>query len=76
MALTGDVVSEELIQGLVSQIDQLGLLIKGLGIVAVFWVAYTVVIFWLKKKKLDKINELENVVTRLERKIDKIKGKK
>ena len=76
MALTGDVVSEELIQGLVSQIDQLGLLIKGLGIVAVFWVAYTVVIFWLEKKKLDKINELENVVTRLERKIDKIKGKK
>jgi len=73
MALTGDVVSDELIQGLVSQIDQLGLLIKGLGVVAVFWVAYTLVIFWLEKKKLDKINEMGEAVKRMERKIEGIK---
>ncbi len=73
MALTGDVVSEELIQGLVSKIDQLGLLIKGLGVVAVFWVAYTLVIFWLEKKKLDKINEMGEAVKRMERKIEGIK---
>ena len=73
MALTGDVVSDELIQGLVSQIDQLGLLIKGLGVVAVFWVAYTLVIFWLEKKKLEKINEMGEAVKRMERKIEGIK---
>lgn len=76
MALTGDAISEELIQGLASQIDQIGLLIKGLGVIAVFWVAYTFVIFWLEKKKLDKINNLEQTIARLEKKIDKIKGKK
>ncbi len=75
MTLTGDVVSEELIQGLASQIDQFGLLIKGLGIIAVIWAVYSLAMFWLEKRQLDKMKNIENAIFRLERKIGKIKGK-
>ena len=73
MAVTGDVVSETLIKNIASQIDQLGLLMKGLGVVAIVWIIYIGVMFWLEKKQLDKIKDIGEAVKRMERKINRIK---
>lgn len=61
---------------LVSEIYQIGLLVKGLGIFALAWIAYAVMLFIIEKKKMNKLNELGEEVKRLGRKIDNLISKK
>jgi hypothetical protein len=58
---------------IVSQIEQLGLLIKGLGIFAFTWVIYAVALFLLERKKMKKLEDIENQIKKLERKINSMK---
>ncbi|HJZ18692.1 MAG TPA: hypothetical protein VJ208_01145 [Candidatus Nanoarchaeia archaeon] len=54
---------------IVSQIEQLGFLIKGLGAFALAWIAYAVALFVIERKKMKKLDEIEKQIKRLERKI-------
>ena len=75
MVLTGEAVSEELIQGLASQIDKIGLLINGLGIAALVWIVYTGIMFWIEREKLGKMKKIEEMIRTLDKKVDKLKRK-
>lgn len=61
---------------LVSEIYQIGLLVKGLGIFALAWIAYAVMLFIIEKKKMNKLNELGEEIKKLGRKIDNLISKK
>lgn len=69
MAITDGLVVEEIIPEILSQINQINLLIKGLGIFTVLWIVYSVVLFILERKKMRRIE-------RIEEKIDRILAKK
>lgn len=63
---------EDIILG---QIYQISLLVKGLGIFAIGWIIYASVLFFLERKKMNKMNELGEQIKKLSKKIDNLSGK-
>jgi len=76
MAINGAVALDDLSPILESQISQISLWIKGLGIVAIAWVAYSVVMFFINQKRARNIEELSASVKRIEGKINKLVSKR
>lgn len=50
---------------LVSQVSQINLWIKGLGVFAAIWVIYAIGLFIVEKKKMNKLNEIEKKIDKL-----------
>ena len=73
MAINGAVALEDLSPILESQIGQISLWIKGLGVVAVAWIVYSIIMFFINQKRAKEIEELGKSVKRIENKIDKLK---
>ena len=69
MAITGALTIEELVPELATQISQINLWIKGLGIFTALWVVYVTVLFVLERKRMKRLEVIEE-------KIDKILKKK
>lgn len=69
MAITGAISIEELLPSLTSQIAQINLWLKGLGIFVIVWVVYVVVLFVMERERMKRFDEIE-------RKIDKLLAKK
>ena len=73
MAINGAVALEDLSPILQLQINQISLWIKGLGVIAIAWIVYSIVMFFINQKRAKKIEELGKSVKRMENKIDKLK---
>ena len=69
MAITGALTIEELVPELATQISQINLWIKGLGIFTALWVVYVTVLFVLERKRMKRLEVIEE-------KIDKILARK
>ncbi|MEK6760298.1 MAG: hypothetical protein AABX93_00050 [Nanoarchaeota archaeon] len=76
MAINGAVTLDDLSPLLESQISQISLWIKGLGIVAVVWIVYSIVMFFINQKRAKDIEELKSGVERIENKINKLASKR
>jgi len=70
MAINGAITLEEISPLLESQIDNLSLWIKGLGAIAVVWVVYGIITFFLERKKMKDFEKISHDLHRLEKKID------
>ena len=69
MAIADALTIEEIIPELLAQISQINLLVKGLGIFTLIWIAYNAVLFVMERRKIKRIE-------RIEQKIDKLLKKK
>ncbi len=76
MAINGAVALEDLSPILQLQINQISLWIKGLGVIAIAWIVYSIVMFFINQKRAKKIEELGKSVKRMENKIDKLVSKR
>ncbi|MBI2042863.1 hypothetical protein HYT25_00550 [Candidatus Pacearchaeota archaeon] len=65
MAITGDLTIEELVPELATQISQINLWIKGLGIFTALWVVYVTVLFVLERKRMKRLEVIEQKIDRL-----------
>jgi len=61
---------------ILSQINQISLLVKGLGLFAIGWIIYAIVLFFLERTKINKLDDLKSDIKKLERKIDNLDSKK
>lgn len=57
---------------ILSALGKIGRWLQAIGIVVLAWLAFHVVSFFLNRKKLRKIETLEESLKRIENKIDKI----
>ena len=76
MAINGAVALEDLSPILQLQVNQISLWIKGLGVIAIAWIVYSIVMFFINQKRAKKIEELGKSVKRMENKIDKLVSKR
>ncbi len=76
MAINGAVTLDDLSPLLESQISQISLWIKGLGIVAVVWIVYSIVMFFINQKRAKDLEELKSGVKRIENKINRLASKR
>ncbi|MEK6760847.1 MAG: hypothetical protein AABX93_02900 [Nanoarchaeota archaeon] len=72
MAINGAVALEDISPLIELQISQISLWMKGLGAVAVVWIIYSIVMFFINQKRANDIDELKKNVKRIEGKIDKL----
>ena len=65
MAITGALTVEEIVPELATQITQINLWIKGLGIFTLLWVIYVTVLFVLERKRMKRLEEIEQKIDKL-----------
>lgn len=76
MAITGSaVISEEVVKGLISQVDQLGLLVKGVGVAALIWIIYTSFVLFFEYKQAKKLNLISEQLLRVEKRLENLAKK-
>jgi len=65
VAITGALTVEEIVPELATQITQINLWIKGLGIFTLLWVIYVTVLFVLERKRMKRLEEIEQKIDKL-----------
>ena len=65
MAITGALTIEEVVPEILSQINQINLLVKGLGAVTILWVVYVTVLFILERKRMKRLEDIEQKIDRI-----------
>ena len=65
MAITGALTIDEIVPELAMQISQINLWIKGLGIFTALWVVYVTVLFVLERKRMKRLEVIEQKIDRL-----------
>ncbi|MEK6842826.1 MAG: hypothetical protein AABX84_03335 [Nanoarchaeota archaeon] len=65
MVITGALTVEEIIPELAMQMSQINLWIKGLGIFTALWVVYVTVLFVLERKRMKRLEVIEQKIDRL-----------
>lgn len=75
MAVTGDVVGEEIINvsaNLLSEIGKIGSWLQALGIVIIIGIIFEIIMIWLNLRRMKEVAKIKYDMIRIEKKIDKI----
>ena len=66
---------EEVVSDLVLQVGFLGKWLQAIGIVVVLWIIMQIANWMLERKQIKKLNDIEKIIQRVEKKIDKLNKK-
>ncbi|MFH1327205.1 MAG: hypothetical protein ABIH59_03705 [archaeon] len=68
--------SSELLPGIVLELGRLGKWLQAIGIVILLWLIFQIISLIMGIKKNNKLKDIQNRLSKLERKLDKGLGKK
>ena len=60
------------LQQMIKAIGQLGLWLQALGIIVIAWIIFHLVMYYINRKRLQKLEDVIKDVDRIEKKIDKL----